>query len=304
MISLGKTAAQVHQDNVSSLDIPFSQLQSNSTCICCLRRKPESPLSCKHAICNVCVRIYGEEMPTVDCQYHIRACLLCQSGSCTVRLKPLSAGEVIVTIDGGGTRGVIPLHILVIIERMLRDELQIQDLFDIAFGTSVGESYDPFLPSIRLKDKIGGLIVCILFIRDIPVSQCVHVFDALARKLFERPQGRTSLIKRFRLALKGWYKDGYYDTSALEHCLKEYLGIDDCMFGHKPGVLSTKVGVIAATIDNASPVIFTNYNGPGARKEECGQCQCYTSGLWANPKLGYTHIRPEKLEHEPCIWEA
>ena len=79
----------------------------------------------------------------MDCQYHVGACLLCQSGSCTVRLKPLSAGELILAINGGGTRGVIPLHILVIIERMIGSELQIQDLFDIAFGTSVGESYTP-----------------------------------------------------------------------------------------------------------------------------------------------------------------
>ena len=137
-----------------------------------------------------------------------------------------------------------------------------------------------------------------------PISQCVHVFDALAGKLFQRPQGRTSLIKRLSLTLKGWYKDGHYDARALEHCLREYLGTDDRMFGHKPGVLSTKVGVIASTIGNASPVIFTNYNRPGARKEDCGKCGYYALGLWANRKIGCTHICPEKIEDEPCIWEA
>lgn len=140
MVSSGQTAAQLHRENINRLDIQRSQLQSNSTCLWCLRRKPESPLSCKHAICNACVRIHGEEMPIVDCQYHIKACLLCQSGNCTVRLKPLSAGERILAVDGGGTRGVIPWNILVVIERMMDSELQIQDLFDIAFGTSVGES--------------------------------------------------------------------------------------------------------------------------------------------------------------------
>ena len=138
MVTSDKTAAQLHWENIGGLQIPYPQLQSNSTCLWCLRRKPESPLSCKHAICNVCVRIYGEEMLIVDCQYHVRACLLCQSGSCTVRLKPLSAGERILAIDGGGTRGVIPLNILVIMQRIMGDTLPIQDLFDIAFGTSVG----------------------------------------------------------------------------------------------------------------------------------------------------------------------
>ncbi|KAL9127045.1 MAG: hypothetical protein Q9217_004009 [Psora testacea] len=73
----------------------------------------------------------------MECQYHIGTCLFCHSGNGTVRLKPFSAGERILAIDGGGTRGVIPLNILIIIERMMGGELQIQDLFDMAFGTSV-----------------------------------------------------------------------------------------------------------------------------------------------------------------------
>ena len=144
MVSSGKTAAQLHRENVGGLDIPGSQLHSNSTCLWCLGHKPENPISCRHTVCNVCTRIYGDEMPIMECQYHIETCLFCHSGNGTVRLKPFSAGKRILAIDGGGTRGVIPLNILVIIERMMGGELQIQDLFDMAFGTSVGESYDPY----------------------------------------------------------------------------------------------------------------------------------------------------------------
>lgn len=199
---------------------------------------------------------------------------------------------------------MILIDILAIIQGLMGSELQIQDLFDIAFGTSVGKPYDPIFRVVRLKYEIGGLIVCILFLRGMPVSQCVPVFDALARKLFQRPYGRTNLLKRLRLSLKGWYKDGYYDINALEDCLKDYLGNDDRMFGHQPGVLATKVGVIAATIGNASPVIFTNYNGPGARKEECGKGECCAWRQGLNDRLGYMHIRPENVGDEPCIWEA
>ena len=275
MISFGKSAAQAHLDNIAALSITWSQLQSNSTCLWCTRRKPENPLSCGHAMCNVCVRIFGDEMPLVDCQYHVGTCLLCRSGTCTVRLKPFSAGERLLAIDGGGVRGVIPLDILAIIEGMMGGELQIQDLFDIAFGTSVGKLAftipHGFPKDVKLTNETGGLIVCILFLRGMPATRCVHIFDALARRLFERPRRRINLITRFRLCLKGWYKDSHYDANALEDCLKENLGADDRMFGYQPRVSATKVGVIAATIGNASPVIFTNYNGPGARKEECGK---------------------------------
>jgi len=103
------------------------------------------------------------------------------------------------------------------------------------------------------------------------VMDCVHVFDNLARKLFERPRGPTNLIKRARLILQGWYRDGHYDASALEDFLKQYLGHEDRMFGFQPGILAIKVGVVAATIRHASPVIFTNYNGFGSGKDRCGE---------------------------------
>jgi len=179
-----------------------------------------------------------------------------------------------LTIDEGDTHGVIPLDIMAIIQDMIESELQIQDFFDIAFGTSVDKLHVQISRIVRLKHKTEGLIVCILFLRGMPISQCVHVFDALTRKLFERSQGRTNFIKRLRLSLKNWYRDGHYDANALEDCLKEYLRIDDCMFDYQSGILATKVGIIAATIDNASSMIFINYNGPDARKEECDKIEC------------------------------
>ena len=87
-------------------------------------------------------------MFNMNCQYHIRICFLCQSDSRIVRLKSFSAEERILTIDGGGIRRMIPLNILLIIERMMENEMQIQNLFNIAFGTSVGQSR-----SLTLDDR-------------------------------------------------------------------------------------------------------------------------------------------------------
>lgn len=104
-----------------------------------------------------------------------------------------------------------------------------------------------------------------------PITQCVQVFDTLARKLFERPRGTTGIIKRLRLFLRGWYKDGHYDADALEDLLKQYLGKNDRMFGYHPTVHGPKVGVVAATIGNAPPVISPNYNRSSTGKEKCGK---------------------------------
>ena len=66
--------------------------------------------------------------------------------------------------------------------------------------------------------------------------------------------------------------DGHYDIRALEDSLKENLGSSERMFGYQQAILTTKVGVVAATIGKADPIIFTNYNGSGTRKEDCGKC--------------------------------
>ena len=121
------------------------------------------------------------------------------------------------------------------------------------------------------NNETEGLIVCILFLRRVPVAQCVQIFDTLARKLFERPQGRRNIVTKLRLFLKGWYSDGHYDVTTLEDYLKKNLGIDDRMFDYQPSILATKVDVIAATIGKVSSIIFTNYNESGTRKETCGK---------------------------------
>ena len=131
----GKSAAYLHREKAGSVGM---QIKSNKTCLWCLRRGPEPTLSCGHSICETCVRIFGEEMPIMECQYYIGTCLLCRSGNCTVRLKPFPAGERILSIDGGGPRGVIPLEFLKVIQDIMGPDTRLQDMFDVAFGTSVG----------------------------------------------------------------------------------------------------------------------------------------------------------------------
>jgi len=119
-----------------------------------------------------------------------------------VRLKSFLADERILTIDEKDTRDVISLDIMTIIQSMIESELQIQDFFDIAFDTSVDKLHVQISQIVRLEHETEDLIVCILFLRGMPVSQCVHVFDALTRKLFERSQERMNFIKHLHFFLK------------------------------------------------------------------------------------------------------
>ncbi len=132
--------------------------------------------------------------------------------------------------------------------------------------------------------KVGGLIVLILFLRQLPVSDCVELFDTLAKQLFPQPSGRTNNFSRLRYMLRSWYRDGCHDAKALEACLKENLGSTTCLFGHARSLIDTKIGVTAATIDKGFPVLLTNYNGPGKCDENCGEQRIGTCQIHAEWK--------------------
>ena len=139
-MELSKTTAQnLHCEQLKQSCIPWTRIFSNNTCFYCLRRKPEHVLTCGHSICETCIDIFGHAEPTVEYSYHIVACLLCGLGTLRVTLKPSTAGIRLLSIDGGGVRGVIPLEYLVLLQNELGSACKVQELFDLAFGTSSGE---------------------------------------------------------------------------------------------------------------------------------------------------------------------
>jgi hypothetical protein len=116
-------------------------------------------MSCEHAFCDICVRIYGKEDTDTDYLYQIK-CTLCRFGNLTVKLKPVTAGERILSIDGGGPRGVIPLEFLAIIQEMMGPVTLVQELFDVAFGTSVGRFRQIAFGSMLTLQKVALSFAC------------------------------------------------------------------------------------------------------------------------------------------------
>ncbi|MCJ1342943.1 hypothetical protein MMC31_001132 [Peltigera leucophlebia] len=254
MVTSGKSAIQIYKEKVRSLKIDWLHIKSNQTCLSCLRRVPENTLSCGHAICDICVRNIGDENLTFDCQYRIEA-----------------SGLRILSLDGGGTRGVIIVEFMEIFQRLLGKIWRIQDLFDSAYGTSV-----------------GGLIILNLFLCRQQVSDCAKTFDTLARQLFPQSSYSKSIFSRLRHLIRSWYYDGCHDPNVLEACLKKNFGSGNRLFGHSQGLIATKVGVTAATIQNGYPILLTNYNGLPRQEEECG----------------YKVVRSQDMEDELFIWQA
>jgi len=77
------------------------------------------------------------------------------------------------------------------------------------------------------------------------------------------------------------------------------------MFGYRQFATDVKFAVTATTISDASPYLFSNYNGIGKRQKNCGKTTAFlfprTDDLIL---IGYKHVRPWRIEDEPFVWEA
>ncbi|KAL4899393.1 hypothetical protein BDW74DRAFT_189395 [Aspergillus multicolor] len=231
-------AHQIHQRNIVQYREYWVPVRSTKTCFWCLRRDPEHPQGCGHMICDACVEIFGRKSNRTNHEYTIIECVLCgQSSKLTVRLKPPTAAPRILSIDGGGPRGIIPLENLEILQEIVGSEIAVPDLFDLYMGTSS-----------------GGIISLTLAILRMSISDSKSLFQTLARKVFSQ-----GLRKHF---LKAWLTDEAYDSSAFDDTLKTHFGDTRHLFD-KPvlNISSRKVAVTVSSIKGGEPCIFANYNG-------------------------------------------
>jgi hypothetical protein len=66
-------------------------------------------------------------------------CVLCaKDAALYVRVRPPTAGNSILCIDGGGARGIIPIAALCMIEEALDLDIPVQEFFTHVYGSSAG----------------------------------------------------------------------------------------------------------------------------------------------------------------------
>jgi hypothetical protein len=139
----------LHQQQLQTLRPFFLELnKSNTLCFCCLLYTPEKVLDCGHTLCDNCIKVFGIRSLTDPNEYSVIGCLLCDEKdkiykrkSRVFRFIPPTAGIRILSMDGGGIRGIITLTVL----RHLAKELYylgcpLWDCFDSVVGTSSGRS--------------------------------------------------------------------------------------------------------------------------------------------------------------------
>ncbi|KAK6355689.1 hypothetical protein TWF718_000082 [Orbilia javanica] len=160
----------------------------------------------------------------------------------TIRTIPPCAGVRILTLDGGGVRGIIELVILKHLMDITGLGINIGYFFDLIVGTST-----------------GGLITLGLALRGLSIDKMFQEFTDICENTFFGPLGQA--VKKIGFAFN-WY-DSLYSTEYLRHRVKEIMSVngqDLSMFGSpiqtgkqpitRVGVTTVKKGEIASTIAN------------------------------------------------------
>ncbi|KAK7821145.1 patatin-like protein 2 [Quercus suber] len=163
----------------------------------------------------------------------------------SLALQPPTYGNLItvLSIDGGGIRGVIPGVILSFLESELQkldgEDARIADYFDVIAGTSTGGLVTAMLASPNEKNRP---LYAAKDIKDFYLNNCPKIFPQNSFPLF--PQ-TTKIIK----ALSGPKYNGKY----LHSLVKEKLG--------NTRLHQTLTNVVITTFDikRLQPTIFSSF---------------------------------------------
>src|SRR5262249_1408258 len=133
--------ADKNMQRVTAVKVPnpafMRGIQCISTCLGCLVISPSVLLSCGHTFCETCVVDITEERHNIHHISTIKCPFCANDETFSPRLLPPRAGYRILSLDGGGVRGIALIHLLAAIEKQCFG-IPIFYLFDFIVGTSIG----------------------------------------------------------------------------------------------------------------------------------------------------------------------
>ncbi|KAJ5100980.1 hypothetical protein N7456_007032 [Penicillium angulare] len=223
-------------------------LRSAVVCLVCLSRPPEHMLPCRHALCDTCVVIFGQPSELGLHHINIPECPLCGcENHVVIRQLPPTKGPLILSLDGGGVRGLLQLRLLRALEE--RIGLPINSLPDLCAGTSV-----------------GALSAINLFLNDRSLDECLDVFPSFAQRIFRRARLPVPRCFRWMMSAFNLLTGGLYDSSELSGALKEAVGPEHHMFAPaRTSPAGCRVALVASRTSDGKACVLANYRGSGQR---------------------------------------
>uniref|UniRef100_A0A7E4VIG2 PNPLA domain-containing protein n=1 Tax=Panagrellus redivivus TaxID=6233 RepID=A0A7E4VIG2_PANRE len=154
---------------------------------------------------------------------------------------PKGKGIRILSIDGGGTRGILGLEVLDELEKQSGNK-KICELFDIITGVST-----------------GAILATLLGAKRMNVDECKRIYLEISRQLFS--QGRLSGVSGLLLS------HSYYNSKMWVEILKKILGDDVAVIHTSRSPDSPKLAIVSSIVNapQLQPYVFRNYEHPAGR---------------------------------------
>ncbi|CAK1357491.1 hypothetical protein CB0940_07777 [Cercospora beticola] len=224
---------------------PASSMVSHATCFCCLMDVPEHPLPCGHVLCTACIKAYGKPNKSMlqvsCCPLHRESTNWAKPAS--IRFKPVGAGVRILSLDGGGIRGIVQLEVLRAIEQALGGHLPVQVFFDLILGTGT-----------------GGLIATALSLKDRTIDSITDMFSAMCDHAFTPRLKGVPVISQIAQMFGSAPK---YKTKPLLGALKTAFTEDDDLFGaHDNTRNGARVALTSTSATGQETIVIASYRRP------------------------------------------
>uniref|UniRef100_A0A8C0ZA72 Patatin like phospholipase domain containing 8 n=1 Tax=Cyanistes caeruleus TaxID=156563 RepID=A0A8C0ZA72_CYACU len=158
-------------------------------------------------------------------------------------------GIRILSIDGGGTRGLVALQTLRKLEELTGKP--VHQLFDYICGVST-----------------GAILAFMLGLFHIPLDDCEELYHKLGSDVFKQ----NVIVGTVKM---GW-NHAFYDSDIWEKMLKEKMG-SNLMIETARKSKCPKVAAVSTIVNRGTPLkafVFRNYNHfPGVKSHYIGGCQ-------------------------------
>ncbi|KAK6354320.1 hypothetical protein TWF730_008727 [Orbilia blumenaviensis] len=264
-----RLCAEKHQSNIRTLRLhgiypqpgraeandPFS---TTAVCYGCLFRPSVYLLPCGHAICELCVKANSEDDDArkYNSKYTVKACVICGTSTgpqwpYVVRIRPSFSGLRILSLDGGGVRGIIQLIILQRLESHIGLGLPIGDFFDLIVGTST-----------------GGITALSLGVQASYATDFVESFKDIWKTSFSNQQQGLGFLHNF---IKWWWLTSVYFTENVEEALQACFQRirNQKLFG-----LRNHCRVAVTTTVDSETKLIANYQRGGTGKYLSSDLSC------------------------------